>query len=44
MMLEEYKKLGNPASHGCIRLDLKDAKWLYEKLPLGVRVSIYIEK
>ncbi len=38
---EEYNKLGTPASHGCIRLKLDEAKWLYEKLPLGVKVSIH---
>ncbi|MBL7123819.1 MAG: L,D-transpeptidase [Actinobacteria bacterium] len=41
MIIEEYEKLGSPASHGCIRLKLEEAKWLYEKLPSGVRVIIY---
>jgi lipoprotein-anchoring transpeptidase ErfK/SrfK len=41
MIVEEYEKLGSPASHGCIRLELEEAKWLYEKLPLGVKVWIY---
>lgn len=41
MIIEEYEKLGSPASHGCIRLKLDEAKWLYEKLPLGVKVIIY---
>jgi lipoprotein-anchoring transpeptidase ErfK/SrfK len=41
MILEEYEKLGNPASHGCIRLKLEEARWLYETLPLGVKVVIY---
>ena len=41
MIEEEYKKLGSPASHGCIRLGLDEAKWLYEKLPIGVKVSIH---
>lgn len=41
MIMEEYEKLGSPASHGCIRLKLDEAKWLYEKLPLGVKVIIY---
>lgn len=41
MIMEEYEKLGSPASHGCIRLKLEEAKWLYEKLPLGVKVIIY---
>jgi lipoprotein-anchoring transpeptidase ErfK/SrfK len=41
MIVEEFEKLGNPASHGCIRLRLEEAKWLYETLPLGVKVVIY---
>lgn len=41
MIIEEFEKLGSPASHGCIRLKLEEAKWLYETLPLGVEVSIY---
>ncbi|MBE3114940.1 MAG: L,D-transpeptidase [Actinobacteria bacterium] len=41
MIMEEYEKLGSPASHGCIRLKLEEAKWLYEKLPLGVTVLIH---
>jgi lipoprotein-anchoring transpeptidase ErfK/SrfK len=39
--VEELEKLGSPVSHGCVRLKLEDAKWLYEKLPLGVKVWIY---
>ena len=27
---KEYKKLGKNASHGCIRLPVKDAKWIYD--------------
>ncbi len=41
MIVEEFEKLGNPASHGCIRLRLEEARWLYETLPLGVKVVIY---
>jgi len=41
MIVEEFEKLGSPASHGCIRLRLEEAKWLYETLPLGVKVLIY---
>ncbi len=41
MIQEEYDKLGTPASHGCIRLKLEEAKWLYEMLPLGAKVRIY---
>lgn len=41
MIVEEFEKLGSPASHGCIRLGLEEAKWLYETFPLGVKVLIY---
>jgi lipoprotein-anchoring transpeptidase ErfK/SrfK len=41
MMTEELDKLGEPASHGCIRLSLDDAKWFYETVPLGVAVLIH---
>ncbi len=41
LIQEEAEKLGQPASHGCIRLKVEDARWLYEKLPLGVEVNIY---
>jgi len=41
MMIEELNKIGSPVSHGCIRLALEDAKWLYETLPLGIRISIH---
>ncbi|NLO88851.1 MAG: L,D-transpeptidase family protein [Clostridia bacterium] len=38
---EEHRKLGLPASHGCIRLDEKDAKWFYENIPEGTLVIIH---
>jgi len=41
MIEEEFEKLGSPASHGCIRLKLEDAKWLYDTLPIGIKVLIY---
>ncbi|MCG9479460.1 MAG: L,D-transpeptidase family protein [Actinomycetia bacterium] len=41
LIQEEAQKLGSPASHGCIRLKVEDAKWLYETLPLGVEINIY---
>ena len=37
----EYNKLGVPASHGCIRLTVADAKWIYDNCPPGTPVKIY---
>ncbi|WP_230397868.1 L,D-transpeptidase family protein [Novisyntrophococcus fermenticellae] len=36
----EYNKLGSPASHGCIRLCVRDAKWIYDHCSLGTQVQI----
>ena len=36
----EYLKLGNPASHGCIRTCVADAKWVYENCN-GATIHIY---
>lgn len=38
---EEKEKLGMPASHGCIRLSMEDAKWIYENVPIGSMVYIH---
>lgn len=34
------KKLGRRASHGCIRLEVENAKWLYDNCPTGTTVVI----
>lgn len=34
-------RLGEPLSHGCVRMRLEDAKWMYDRLPLRTRVVIY---
>lgn len=34
-------KMGRPASKGCVRLWLRDAKWIYEHIPQGTRVDIH---
>jgi len=41
MIKEEFEKLGSPASHGCIRLGLEDARWVYDMLPTGIKVLVY---
>lgn len=33
--------LGRPVSHGCVRLDINNAKWLYDNIPNGTKVVIY---
>lgn len=41
---KEYNKLGKAASHGCIRLTVADAKWIYDNCPTGTSVVIYDDK
>lgn len=36
-----YNRLGSTASAGCIRLAVKDAKWILENCPSGTTVVIY---
>lgn len=44
MPAKEYNKLGKDASHGCVRLSLMDAKWVYDNIPRGTKVTIYNSK
>lgn len=37
----EGAKLGQRASHGCIRLSVPDAKWFYYNIPYNTPVKIY---
>lgn len=37
---EEAAKLGTPASHGCVRLSIEDAKWIYDHISRGTVVTI----
>ena len=41
---KSYKLLGSKASHGCVRLMLEDAKWIYENIPAGTIVHVPREK
>lgn len=36
----QYNRLGTPASAGCCRLALCDAKWIYENTTSGTRVDV----
>lgn len=36
----QYNLLGYPASHGCIRLCVRDAKWIWTNCPVGTTVQV----
>lgn len=38
---EEYNKLGQPASEGCIRLAVSDAKWIFDNCVYGTSVHLF---
>lgn len=38
---EEAALLGQPASHGCVRLTVEDAKWIYDNMKQGTKVVIH---
>ena len=40
MKIGSYNKLGQRASHGCVRLTVWDAKWIYDNIGAGTVVSI----
>lgn len=37
---DEYDKLGRDASHGCIRMCVRDSKWIYDNCPIGTQVNV----
>ena len=34
-------RLGQNLSHGCVRMDINEAKWIYENIPSGTKVVSY---
>ncbi|MDO4189234.1 MAG: L,D-transpeptidase [Lachnospiraceae bacterium] len=38
---QDYNKLGKPASLGCIRLAVADAKWIFDNCKRGTEVEVY---
>lgn len=34
-------RLGMSLSHGCVRLDINNAKWIYDNIPVGTTVVVY---
>ena len=41
---KEFNKLGTSASHGCIRLAVEDARWIYNNCPNGTVVKVLDSK
>jgi lipoprotein-anchoring transpeptidase ErfK/SrfK len=41
LIAEEAEKLGTPASHGCIRLEVEAARWIFDNIPQGTQVIIH---
>ncbi len=40
-ILASNSELGNNLSHGCVRLAVDDAYWVYRNIPAGTKVYIY---
>jgi lipoprotein-anchoring transpeptidase ErfK/SrfK len=38
---EEAEKLGTKASHGCLRLSVEDAKWMFDHIRPGTKVHVH---
>lgn len=34
-------RVGIPLSHGCVRLKIENAKWIYYNIPAGTHVVVY---
>ena len=34
-------RVGIPLSHGCVRLEINNAKWIYDNVPRGTKVVVY---
>ena len=41
MQVNTLKKLGHSASHGCIRLEVSNAKWISDNIATGTKVIIH---
>ena len=41
LIASEFNQLGKSVSHGCIRLTVEDAKWIYDNCAKGTIVEIY---
>ena len=34
-------RVGMALSHGCVRLEVQNAKWIYDNIPRGTTVVVY---
>lgn len=41
LSVESFDSLGSPASHGCVRLYVSDAKWIYDNCEAGTIITVY---
>lgn len=41
MSVSAYNVMGQKASHGCVRLLCKDAKWIYDHCAVGTKIVIF---
>ena len=41
LSVKSFEDLGTPASHGCVRLYVSDAKWIYENCKAGTIITVY---
>ena len=41
LSVKSFEQLGTPASHGCVRLLVSDAKWIYDNCAEGTIITVY---
>lgn len=41
LSVKSFEALGTPASHGCVRLLVSDAKWIYDNCEEGTIITVY---
>lgn len=44
LKLADYAKIGTGASHGCIRMCVRDARFIYKNIPNGTQVRVIADK
>ena len=41
LSVKSFEDLGTPASHGCVRLYVSDAKWIYDNCEAGTIITVF---